>query len=35
MKEVQESLCQANQARKTYSEIRQEILADPEVAQWR
>ena len=34
MKEVQESLCQANQARKTYSEIRQEILADPEVARF-
>ena len=34
MKEVQESLRQANQARKTYSEIRQEILADPEVAQF-
>jgi len=34
MKEVQESLRQANQARKTYSEIRQEILADPEVARF-
>ena len=34
MKEVQESLRQAHQARKTYSEIRQEILADPEVAQF-
>lgn len=34
MKEVQESLRQTHQARKTYSEIRQEILADPEVAQF-
>ena len=34
MKEIQESLRQANQARKTYSEIRQEILADPEVARF-
>ena len=34
MKEIQESLSQANQARKTYSEIRQEILADPEVARF-
>ena len=34
MKEVQESLRQAHQARKTYTEIRQEILADPEVAQF-
>lgn len=34
MKEVQESLRQANQARKTYSEIRHEILADPEVARF-
>ena len=34
MKEVQESLRQANQARKTYSGIRHEILADPEVARF-